>query len=330
MERMTTTRLPRRCLLGAIPALAFAASPAAAQAFPARPIRVVVPFAPGGVSDIAARLLAEGLSRRTGASVVIENRPGAGGIIGTDTAAKAVPDGYTVLVATNGEVAINPAVYPSLPYDPQRDLKPLAMLTETPLMWVASAASGHTKLEELLAAARARPGEVNYATPGNGTMNHLTGEWFAMAAGIRLQHIPYRGGAPAAMAIASGEVPFGVVAVSSGLAHVQGGRMRALAATSARRSALLPDVPTVMESGIPDFDASIWVGLFVPAATNDAAVAWLEREALEVVRQPEFEAKLATIGAIPVPMAGAALTKRVREDATRFLEIVRRSDIRPG
>ncbi|MCR0983782.1 Bug family tripartite tricarboxylate transporter substrate binding protein [Roseomonas populi] len=320
----------RRVLLAAPLALPFLGTPALAQPYPARSIRMVVPYAPGGVSDIAARLLAEGLTRRTGAAVVIENRPGAGGIVGTDVVAKAAPDGYTLLVATNGEVAINPAVYPTLPYDPQRDLRPLAMLTETPLMWAASTASGHTRLQDLLDAARARSGEVNYATPGNGTMNHLTGEWFAMAAGIRLQHIPYRGGAPAAMAVAGGEVPFGVLAVSSALPHVQGGRMQALAATTSARSTLLPDMPTVSESGIRDFDAAIWVGLFAPSGVSDEAAAWLERAALDVVGQPEFLGKLTTVGAVARPLAGVALGQRLREDAARFQDIARRSNIKPG
>jgi tripartite-type tricarboxylate transporter receptor subunit TctC len=282
------------------------------------------------VTDVSARLFADLLSRRTGVPVVVENRGGAGGIVGTEAAARAPADGHTVLLATSGELAINPAIYPSLPYDPKRDLRGLAMLTETPLMLVASAASGHRRLRDLIDAAKARPGEVPYASPGNGTMSHLTSEWFAMAAGVRLQHIPYRGGGPASAAIASGEVPFGVVGVSAGAPFVQSGQMSALAVTTERRSSLLPDLPTVVESGVPDFDASIWVGLYVPTAVPEAPAAWLQEQSLAVARSPEFASRLAAQGAVPQPLGEEELARRLDLDTIRFADIAKRASIRLG
>lgn len=302
--------------------------PTVASAYPDKPVRIIVPFPPGGVTDIAARVIGQKLSEQWKQQVIVENKPGAGGIIGVDTAVRSPADGYTLLMATNGEFTINPAVYAKLPYDPQKDVVPIIMATSTPLMWVANTNAPINSIPELIAAAKEKPGAIAYSTPGNGTMNHLTGEWFSLATGTKYLHVPYKGGAPAATAIASGEVPVGVVAISSGLPFIKSGKVKVLGLTTAKRSARAADWPTAAESGVKDFDAAIWVGLFAPAGTPQAILTQVENDVRQALKDPAVADRLAAVGAEPVGMPANELKERIKVDAARFMKIAKEAEIR--
>jgi len=308
--------------------LGLAASSLAAQEFPTKPVRMVVPFAPGGVTDIAARVLGQKLGEMWGQQVVVENRPGAGGTIGVDAAVRAQPDGYTLLMATNGEITINPAIYPKLNHDPQKDLLPVAMVTNTPLLWAANAAAPYNTVPELIAAAKAKPTDVAYSSPGPGTMNHLTAEWFAMLTDTKLLHVPYKGGAPAAAAIAAGEVPVSVLAVSSALPHVKSGKVKVLGMTTAQRTPLAPDWPSAKDYGLAEFDASIWVGLFAPKGTPAAIVEKVGTDVRTALSDRALKDRLATVGAETVGMEAAPFAKRIADDTERYAKITKSASIK--
>lgn len=315
-------------LFSTIGLVALLLSPTIAFGYPDKPVRMIVPFPPGGVTDIAARVIGQKLSEQWGQQVIVENRPGAGGMIGVDLAVRSPADGYTLLMATNGEFTINPAVYAKMPYDPQKDVVPIIMATSTPLMWVANANTAINSIPELIAAAKAKPGTIAYSTPGNGTMNHLTGEWFSLATGTKFLHVPYKGGAPAATAIASGEVQVGVVAISSGLPFIKSGKVKVLGLTTAKRSARAADWPTAAESGVQDFDAAIWVGLFAPAGTPPAILTKVENDVRQALKDPAVVDRLAAVGAEPVGMPAAELKERIKVDAARFMKIAKEAEIR--
>jgi tripartite-type tricarboxylate transporter receptor subunit TctC len=239
-------------------------APAQAQNYPTKPIHVIVPYAPGGVADIAARLVGQKLTEAWGQQVVIENRTGGNGFIAVNTTIKAPADGYTLIVGTVGEFTINPALFKDIPYNVQRDLAPVGMLSDTPIVLAAHAGSPFNSVADVIAAGKAQPGRVSVASPGNGTMNHLAIEWIGLGAGTKFQHIPYRGGAPAGAAVAAGDVPLGTLAISSALPHVKSNRVRVLALTTAKRSREFPDWRTLQDLGVPDVDASNWVAMFAP------------------------------------------------------------------
>ncbi|MEP9348517.1 tripartite tricarboxylate transporter substrate binding protein [Xanthobacter sp. KR7-225] len=321
--------IARAGLCAPLAALALFAAPqtAAAQDFPTRPVHLIVPFAPGGVTDIAARVVGQKLAETWGQQVVVENRPGAGGTIGVDAAVRAAPDGYTLLMATNGEITINPALYKNLTHDPQKDLIPIAMVTNTPLLWAANANAPYSSLVEFIAAAKAKPGDIAYSSPGAGTMNHLTAEWFATLTGTKLLHVPYKGGAPAAAAIAGGEVPVSVLAVSSALPHVKSGKVKVLGMTTQARTQLAPDWPSAREAGIADFDASIWVGLFAPKGTPADIVAKVTTDLKAALADPAVVARLNTAGAEAVGLDGPAFLARIKADTARYGAIVKAAGI---
>src|SRR2546430_9202338 len=229
--------------------LVFCAAPAQAQDYPAKPIHVLVPYAPGGIADIAARILGAKLTEAWGQQVVVENRPGGNGFIAMTAAAKAAPDGYTFVMATVGDVAINPALFKEMPYDVDRDLAPVAMVSDAPMVLAAHADAPFKSVAEVIAAAKAQPGRISVATPGNGSVNQIVLEWMALNTGTRFQHIPYKGGAPAAAALAGGDIPLGVLASSSVAPHVKSGRARPLAGTMAKRSKFSPHWPDTHEAG---------------------------------------------------------------------------------
>lgn len=308
--------------------LSLLATPLAAQNFPAKPVRLIVPFAPGGVTDIAARVLGQKLGESWGQQVVVENRPGAGGTIGVDAAVRAEPDGYTLLMATNGEITINPAIYPKLNHDPQKDLIPISMVTNTPLLWAANASAPYNTVPDLIAAAKAKPTDIAYSSPGPGTMNHLTAEWFALLTDTKLLHVPYKGGAPAATAIASGEVQVSVLAVSSALPYVRSGRVKVLGMTTARRTALAPEWPSAQDYGLADFDASIWVGLFAPKGTPPAIVDKVARDVRAALADQGLKDRLATVGAEAVGLEGAAFARRIADDTQRYAKITKSAAIK--
>ena len=317
----------RRAL--ALVALALITMAASAQEYPSRAVRIIVPYPPGGVTDIAARLIAQKLNERWGQPVVAENRPGAGAIVGVEAAAHSAPDGYTLLMVSGDFAAIHPFVYSKLPYRPE-DLAPITMVSDTPMVIVASATSSISTVDDLVKMAKARPGELGYATPGQGTSNHLVGEWLAGALGIKLLHVPYRGGAPAATAVAAGEVALGVIATSSAAPHVKSGKVRVLGLTNARRVGEAASWPTLAESGVPalrDFDTSIWVGLFAPAAVPRAIIAKVNADTKRALQEPDVRDRLAGLGAEPVATSPEELAARLKRDAAFYGRIAREAQI---
>lgn len=274
--------------------------PAVAQNYPDKPIRLIVPFPPGGGTDIFARLIGNKLSETLRWVVVVENRPGAGGNIGVDAVAKSPPDGYTIVMGQTSNLAINPTLYPALPYDPLKDLVPVIGIASAPLVIVVAATSPYRSLKDIVAAAKAKPGEMMFASPGNGTVAHLAGERLQGVAGVQFQHVPYKGSAQALTDLIGGNVDLFVSSVTSALAQIKGGKLRAIAVTSAHRLAELPNVPTVAESGYKGFEASTWFGLLVPKGTPAPIVMQLNREVNRVLQRPEVRQTIASEGGEPL------------------------------
>ena len=270
--------------------------PVLAQSFPSKPIRLVVPFPPGGPTDIVARPFAQMLSELEGQQVVIDNRGGAGGSIGADVVAKAAPDGYTLLMGTVGTHAINPALYRKLPYDAVKDYTALGVVASAPVAVVVNAQAPYANLAELIAAAKKEPGSIAYGSAGNGTPGHLTGEMFARAAGVELKHVPYRGSAPAVTDLLGGQILLMFDPVQSVLQHIRSGKLRALAVSSADRSPVLPQVPTLNEAGLKGFEATAWWALFAPAGLPPAVAAKLTADARRVVEAAAFRDRLIEVG----------------------------------
>lgn len=277
-------------------ALALAAGAAAAQGYPAKPIRLIVPFPPGGGTDIAARSVANALTVGAKWTFVLENKPGAGGNLGVEQAVKSPPDGYTLVIGQTSNLAINPTLYAKLPYDPLKDLSPVVLLVSAPVVLVVAANSRYRSLGDLLAAAKTDAGGVTFASPGNGTVSHLAGELLQRAAGVKLTHVPYKGAAQALTDTLGGQVQSFMSSVPSALSQIRAGRLRAIAVSSAKRAAELPGVPTIAESGYPEFEASTWYGLLAPAGTAAAVVAKLNVEVNRVLEAPELRGRLAAEG----------------------------------
>ena len=311
--------MARRAFLAALLALAL---PAAADWAPSKPVRLVVPFAPGGQPDVVARALAEPLSRALGQPVVIENRPGAGGNIAAEAVARSAPDGHTLLMGTNGPLAVSPALAKSLPYDVTRDFAFVSLVGTSPSLVAVHPSLGATNLAEVVAKAKARPGRLNYASVGKGSISQLSMESLNAAAGIRTEHSPYNGGAPAVAALLSGDVQLLSLNPTALIPHVQAGRIRVVAQTGARRSPLIPDLPTVAESGYPGFEAPVWMAVVAPARTPPEAIARLHAELARIVRDPEMKAKLWDRQWIdPVGSTPGEAARVVREETAKWSRI---------
>jgi tripartite-type tricarboxylate transporter receptor subunit TctC len=255
---------------------------------PSRPIKIVVPFAPGGQPDVVARALAEPLSKSLGQPVIVENRPGAGGNIAADAVAKAAPDGYTLLMGTNGPLAVSPAIYKDLPYDPLKDLAPITLVGTSPNLIAVNPRLGVTTLKGLVDKAKAEPGKLNFSSVGKGSISQLSMELLNSAAGIDTVHIPYNGGAPAVAALIAGDVQILSLNPTALIPQVAAGKARVVAQTSAKRSPLIPDVPTVAESGYPGFEADVWMAVMAPAKTPPEAIARLNAELVKIIRSPQL------------------------------------------
>ena len=314
-----------RRLLIALAATTLSATGAFAQAWPAKPIRIVVPFPPGGGTDIIARETSQKVATATGWTFVIDNKPGAGGNLGVDAVAKAPADGYTLVLGQTSNLAINPTLYSKLPYNPQKDLAPIVVLAEAPLVMVASAKSPYKTIADVVAAAKAKPGQVNFASPGNGTVAHLTSELFQKAAGINTQHVPYKGANQALTDVISGTVELYMSSVPTLIGHIKQGKVRALAVTSAKRVDDLPDVPTINESGYKGFDATTWFGLLAPAGTPKDVVAKLNAEFNKALKLPDLSKRLSDEGADPVGGTPEQFAKLIADDIPRWGKIVKDS-----
>jgi tripartite-type tricarboxylate transporter receptor subunit TctC len=299
-----------------------------AQNYPARPIRLVVPFAPGGNVDINARNIAPGLGELLGQQVIVDNRPGAGGTIGTDFVAKAPPDGYTLLVASSSIMTNGPALYPRLPYDVVRDFAPVGRIAVVPLAIVVHPSLPARNTRELIAVAKAQNGNLLMANAGVGTTNHLIAELFMIRTGTRMTLIPYKGSAPALVDLVAGHVYGHVDQISSALPYIKADRIRAIAVTTARRSASLPDVPTLAESGVPGFDASTVTAVLAPAATPREIVARLNAALAKVLGNPATRERFAALGAEVQPSTSEELGKWIREDLAVWTKVVKQAGIK--
>ena len=304
------------------------AMPVAAQAgFPSRPLRLVVPFPAGGPTDIVARPLAQMLGEALGQVVNVDNRGGAGGSIGADQVAKSPGDGYTLLMATVGTHAINPSLYRKLPYDAVADFTPLGVIASAPVSVVVHPGAPYNSVAELIAAAKAAPGSINFGSAGNGTPGHLTGEMFAKAAGIDLRHVPYKGSAPALTDLLGGQIPLMFDPVQSVLQHVRGGKLRALAVSSTARSPVLPAVPTLDEAGLKGFEATAWWALYGPAGLPPAVASRLVAEARRVVQAEAFRGRLLEIGVQPGGAEAQVQANFQRSELAKWGRAVRDSGV---
>jgi len=296
---------------------------AAAQDYPARPIRMIVPFAAGGAADLIGRVVGQQLSAALAVQIVIDNRGGAGGNIGADLAAKSPPDGYTLLLGNAPTLAINASLFGHLPYDPAADFAPISLVAEVPLLLLVHPDARIDSVQALIAAARARP--LSYASGGNGSTTHLSMELLKTMTGIDLLHVPFNGSAPAIIALTSGEVPVMMDLVPSSIAQVRAGRLNALAISTAHRSALLPELPTIAESGVPGFAVSSWFGVVAPARTPAPIVARLNREIVAALARPNLRERLAGLGADPVSDTPEQFDAFIRSELATWAKVVKAS-----
>jgi tripartite-type tricarboxylate transporter receptor subunit TctC len=320
-------------LLARIAAIVVAAATpqfAAGQAdpYPARPLRIVVPFPAGGTTDILARAVAQKLTDSWGQAVVVDNRPGAGGNIGSELVARSTADGYTLLMGTVGTHAINVSLYPKLPFDPVKDFVPIILVAGVPNVLEVNPGVPANSMAELVAYAKANPGKLNFASSGNGTSIHLSGELFKSMTGVSMTHVPYKGSAPAISDLLGGQVQLMFDNLPSSLAQIKAGKLRALAVTSATRSAALPDVPTIAESGLPGFEASSWFGLLAPAGTPSPIVAKLNGEVAKWLATPEAREKMLASGANAAGGTPDDFARHIAAETTKWAKVVKDSGAR--
>ncbi|WP_026433095.1 tripartite tricarboxylate transporter substrate binding protein [Paracidovorax oryzae] len=315
----------RRGLLAAAAACALLPGLAAAQAFPSKPITIVVPFAAGGTTDILARIIAQGMGAELGQSVVVDNRAGAGGNIGGQVAARAPADGYTLFMGTVGTHAINAALYKKMPFDPIKDFAPLTRVANVPNLLVANPAQPFKTVQELIAYAKANPGKINFGSSGSGSSIHLSGELFKSMAKVDMQHVPYKGSAPAVTDLLGNQIAIMFDNMPSAIQHVRSGKLRAIAVTTARRSPELPDVPTIAEAGVPGYEATSWFGMFAPAATPAPVVAQLNATIVKVLAQPDIRKKLAEQGAEAAGETPAQFADFIQKESVKWGKVVKES-----
>ncbi|MGQ0653134.1 MAG: Bug family tripartite tricarboxylate transporter substrate binding protein [Betaproteobacteria bacterium] len=301
---------------------------APAQDFPSKPIRIVVPFPPGGGVDVAARLLTNKMTERLGWQFVVENRPGGNGFIAATNVAKSAPDGYSLFMAHVGEFAINPALFPSIPYELERDFVPVTLVSDAPMVYFVNSQTPYNSLRDVVAAAKAKPGSIAYSSAGNGSLNHLAAEWLSQAAGVKLTHVPYKGGAAAAAAVAAGDVPFGVSSIPGVAPHIKSGRVKVLAVTTAKRSPFQPDWATPAELGVGDVNASFWTGLLAPKGTPPAVVEKIDQGVRQTLQDPDMRKRYADAGFEAVGASSSDFLARIKRDAARFKEVVQSAGIK--
>ena len=306
------------------------ALPSQAQEYPKKPIRVLVPYAPGGVVDTTTRIVTNKITERLGWRIVVDNRTGGNGLIAVGIAAKGAPDGYTVLSAHTGEFAISPFVFKDVSFELDRDFTAVVMLSDAPMLVVVNGQSPINSFKDLISAARAKPGQVSFGSPGTGSVNHLASEWLAVAAGVKMLHVPYKGGAPAVTAVAGNEVIWTIAGLPGVFQHLQTKRVKVLGTTTAKRTPQTPDWPTVQEGGIPSVDASIWVGFFVPKGTPKRIIDRLYSVSADALKFPDVKECFAVVGgAETIGMAPAEFHKRVKQDAERYRKVVKDVGIEP-
>ncbi len=308
-------------LLAAVPG-------ATAQTYPSKPIRFVAPFPPGGSADTIARLLAQELGKSLGQQVLVENRPGAGGNIGVDLVAKSPPDGYTIGIGAAGALAINQSLMGKLPYDPLKDLAAVSKLADIPIVLAAANSTPAASVGDLIAAAKAKPGVLSFASAGNGTAMHLSGELFKLMTGVDMAHIPYKGSGPATTDLVAGQVPVGFVDLSSALPQIRAGRIKGLGVASGKRTLTAPDIPTIAESGVPGYDAVGWFGVVAPARTPGDVIARLNAEIVRIMALPEVRERALAVGAEPSTSTPEAFAAFIAAEIPKWERVVRASGAR--
>jgi len=318
------TRMKRLLVAGAGCTFVVFSSAIPAQGYPVKAIRVVVPYAPGGATDLTARLVGQKMQEAMKQNVLVDNRPGAGGVIGADIVAKAAPDGYTVLIAVPAEIAILPHLQ-KMPYNVARDLAPVSLAVVTPLILVVHPSLPVRSVKELIAFARARPGQLTYASAGTGGVQHLSGELLKIAMKLDMAHVPYKGAGPVMPDLIGGHVPMFFSGMPPAMPHVKAGKLRALAVTTTRRSPAAPDVPTMAEAGVPGFDISNWFAYFVPSGTRAEVIVRLNSEVNRGLKQPDVREKLANVGAETVGTSPEELARFVRSESEKFAQLVKLS-----
>jgi tripartite-type tricarboxylate transporter receptor subunit TctC len=325
---MRTVNLSRRQCLGAVLAMLAAATPAAAQPYPNHPLRLIVPFAAGGSNDVMARLIAPHLEQSLGQPVIVDNRPAAAGQVGTDAVAKAPPDGHTLLLVASSHT-VTPALNPKLPYNTEKDFAPISLINTNAMVFLVHPGVAANTLTEFVALARKEPGKFNYASPGVGSQTHLTIELLSRRTGIKLVHIPYRGGAPATLAMMSGESQFTMLAPNVLFPHIEAGKLRAIANGTPTRHPRLPTVPTTAELGMPDLKAIQWVGVFTTAGTPKPIVDRLNAELNRIIRLPDVVAALEKQGVTPAGSTPEEFKELISTEIAQWSEVVREANIQP-
>ena len=324
-KRQPRERAARSSLVLLCATLAVTVLPAAAQQYPARPVRLVLGFAPGGASDTMARTVATRLSENIGQPVVIDNRPGAGGNIAAEIVAHSAPDGYTMLLGNNGILAINVSLYPKIGFDPVKDFAPVVLIASQPNILVVNPSVPARSVKELVALAKSKPGQLNYASPGAGTTGHLAADLFKTMAGVNMVVIPFKGGGPAVLAVISGECQFTFATALSVQPQIKAGKVRALAVTTAGRSASFPDLPTVAEAGVPGFDAITWHGIVVPARTPQIVIARLNGEFNKLLQTADMRERLMVLGSDIIGGEPKQLSDYMRVEIPRWAKVIKES-----
>ena len=309
--------------------LLLAAQPLAAQPYPTKPIRLVVPYPPGGPTDFVGRTVSQKLSQQLGQQVVVDNRPGAGTIIGSEIVMRAAPDGYTVLFGTGGGTFLAPLILPKVPYDPHRDFAPVSMLVHSPQVLVVHPSVPAQSVSELVALAKSKPGVLNFASVGTGTSPHLGGELFQALTGTKIVHVPYKGTAPAMTDLLSGQVQMMFTSMPTVLAHVKAGKLRLLGTGGPKRSAVIPDTPSIADT-VPGFELVTWYGIFAPARTPAAIIQKLNAEIAKVLSDPESRERLAAQGLEPVIMTPEEVGRYTRQDSNRWERLIKSAGIKAG
>jgi tripartite-type tricarboxylate transporter receptor subunit TctC len=320
-------RLRIPALAAALAAVGLAAVTAAADDYPTRNVTIIVPSTAGGGTDIISRIIADKLSKDLGQTFVVDDRPGGGSIVGTMAVKNATPDGYTLLTGLIANMAVNPSLFKNLPYDPIADFEPIAMLAKFPFAVVVSKNFPAHSIKELIALAKAKPGEINYASAGNGTGQHLSNELFQLMTGIKMTHVPYRGAQPAYADVISGQVPVFFDNLASALGQIKGGNVRALAVTGTERSLLLPDVPTVAEAGVPGYQYYVWFGEWAPAKTPQPIIDKLHAEIEKALADPQVQAHIADSAGVPFHMQPADMTPFVKAEIAKWADVVKRGNV---
>ncbi|MFZ0238193.1 MAG: tripartite tricarboxylate transporter substrate binding protein [Xanthobacteraceae bacterium] len=307
--------------------IALATAPVLAQDYPTRPIRILSPYSPGGISDIAARIVAGKLTEAWEQQVIVENRPGGNGFIAVTDAARATPDGYTLVMATAGDVTINPSLFKNVPYDVDRDLAPVSAVSDAPLVLAANGEAPYKTLADVIAAAKAQPGMLNIGSPGYGSINHLVLESIALNTGTKFTHVPYKGGAPAVQALVAGDIPLAIIASSTAAPHVSSGKIRILGITTGERSPLNPEWPPLAQEGAGDINMSNWTALLGPKPIPQPIIQKLSAKVIEILNMPDVKTRFAAGGVSTIPSTPAELDARIKRELAAYRVVIEKANV---